>query len=357
MILYMPKGDNRVTINDVAKVAGVSKGTVDRVLHDRGEVSAKSREAVLKAVEELGFRPNLYASLLASQKSIKIQCIIPEYFTGEFWSLTDKGIQDAAELVSRYGVEVEPVKYDQYDLESFQAVCEKVLADPPAGVLVAPMFGDETLKFVGELSQKGVPYIYIDSKLDDDGYFAYFGMPMYQSGYLCADILTDGRNVPDKVFVIRIARDKKGLSDPTLTRRTGFKDYMAQYYPDTEIVNVFIDPKDRDAMDVSLDEVFADYSGEKYIVMFNSRVHLVADYIRRRQLKDCRVVGFDVLEKNLISLRDSSIQLLIAQHTDSQTVAAVNALVDHILLGKPVARKDNYTQMDILNRYNCDYYL
>ena len=91
--------------------------------------------------------------------------------------------------------------------------------------------------------------------------------------------------------------------------------------------------------------------------MFNSRVHLVADYIRRRKLKDCRVVGFDVLERNLASLRDGSVQLLIAQHTDSQTVAAVNALVDYILLGTPVAKKDNFTQMDILNRYNCDYYL
>ena len=353
----MVKEANKVTINDVAKAAGVSKGTVDRVLHNRGEVSAKSKEAVLKVIEELGFKPNIYASLLASQKNIKIQCIIPEYFTGEFWSLTDKGIQDASELVSRYGVIVEPVKYDQYDLESFKAVCEKVLSDPPAGVLIAPMFGDETLKFVQELTEKNIPYIYIDSKLEDESYFAYFGMPMYQSGFLCANILTDGRNVPGKVFIVRIARDKKGLSDPTSMRRNGFKDYMAANHPGVEMVNVFINPKDRAAMDATLDEVFAGYEGEKYIVMFNSRVHLVADYISRRGLKDCRVVGFDVLEKNMKALREGSVQLLIAQHTDSQTVAAVNALVDYILLGKPVAKKDNFTQMDILNRYNCEYYL
>lgn len=350
-------GGNKVTINDVAKAAGVSKGTVDRVLHNRGEVSAKSRETVLRVIEELGFKPNLYASLLASHKNIRIQCIIPEYFTGEFWSLTDKGIQDAAELVSRYGVLVEPVKYDQYDLNSFQTVCQKVLDNPPAGVIIAPMFAEATMAFVNELSVRGIPYIYIDSKLDEDNYLAYFGMPMYQSGYLCADILTDGRDVPDKVFVVRIARDKKGLSDPTLIRRQGFKDYMSRYHSGTEIINVFIDPKNRDAMDVVLDEVFAGYEGPKYIVMFNSRVHLVADYISRRQISDARIVGFDVLEKNLSALKAGYVQLLIAQHTDSQTVAAVNALVDHILLNHPVAKKDNYTQMDILNVYNCDYYL
>ena len=84
---------NKVTINDVAKAAGVSKGTVDRVLHNRGEVSRKSKEKVLKVIEELGFRPNLYASLLASQKERLIQCVIPEFQPGEFWSLTEKGLQ------------------------------------------------------------------------------------------------------------------------------------------------------------------------------------------------------------------------------------------------------------------------
>ncbi len=351
------KDAEKVTINDVARAAGVSKGTVDRVLHNRGEVSAKSREKVLKVIEELGFKPNLYASLLASQKEIVINCIIPEYFTGEFWSLTDKGIQDAAEIVSRYGVKVIPVKYDQYDMESFQRVCEKVLENPPTGVIIAPMFRSETLRFVQELAVRNIPYVYIDSKLEDDSYMAYFGMPMYQSGYLCADILTDGRDVPEDVFIVRIARDKRGLSDPTVTRRTGFIDYMGEHYPEVNIRNVFIDPKDRDAMDASLDKVFAGYDGAKFIVMFNSRVHLIADYIRRKGLKDCRVVGFDVLEKNLAALKAGQVQTLIAQHTDMHTVSAVNALVDYLILGKPVTKKDNYTQMDILNRYNCDYYL
>ena len=60
---------NMVTINDVAKAAGVSKGTVDRVLHNRGEVSKKSKEKVLRVIEELGYKPNLYASMLASEEN------------------------------------------------------------------------------------------------------------------------------------------------------------------------------------------------------------------------------------------------------------------------------------------------
>lgn len=352
----MNKG-SKVTINDVARMSGVSKGTVDRVLHNRGEVSAKSRERVLKVIEELGYKPNIYASLLASRKEHRIVCVIPEFTSGEFWELTEKGISRGRDYASDYGISVEIQKYDQYSIESFQHACEKTLASAPAGVIVAPLFRAETFKFVTELKNQGIPYIYIDSKLEDDNYLGYFGLPMYQSGYLCANMLTDGKDVK-KVYIIRIARDKKGLSDPTVTRRTGFLDYMSEHYPDTEICNVFIDPKDREGIFRTLDKMFQeDPDPCKYLVMFNSRVHLVADYLRERNITTCRVVGFDVLEKNLAALRENIVQLLIAQHSDSQTALAVSSLADWLVLGKTLPKKDNYTQMDILCRYNCDYYL
>ena len=348
---------NKVTINDVAKAAGVSKGTVDRVLHDRGEVSAKSKEKILKVIAELGYRPNFYASILASKKNYLISCIIPEFNDGEFWELTEKGIDQGKEYSGRFGISIEPVMYDQYDLESFQRACAKVLASEPSGVVIAPMFRNETLKFVKELSDRNVPYVYIDSKLEDDGYLAYYGMPMYQSGYLCADILTDGHPVR-KVHIIRIARDKRGLSDPTVTRRTGLIDYISEHYPDCVIENTFIDPKDKAARYGKLDELFRnDPDPWKYIVMCNSRVHFVADYLRDRNIRTCRVIGFDVLEKNLSALRDGYVQALIAQHSDRQAAAAITALTDYLILHEGPAKKDNYTQMDILNRYNCDYYI
>jgi len=352
------KFGNKVTINDVAEMAGVSKGTVDRVLHDRGEVSAKSKEKVLRAIEELGFRPNLHASLLASQKEHVILCLIPDYLPGEFWSLTEKGLMEGASSVARYGIRIQILKYDQYSVASFRKACESALELEPSGVIIAPMFKDETYNFVCELQNRSVPYIYVDSKIDDDRYLAYFGMPMYQSGRLCADILTGGRYVPEKVHVVRIARDKEGLSDPTSSRRKGFEDYMSEHYPDVVIENVFIDPKDFKEIDAKLDEtVGADKDRMKFIVMFNSRIHIVADYLERRKIKKCRVVGFDALDKNMAALKKGHVHALIAQHTDRQASQAVISLGDHLILHAPVARKDNYTQMDILTYYNCDYYL
>ncbi len=353
----MKNEGKQVTINDVAKAAGVSKGTVDRVLHNRGEVSRKSKEKVLKVIEELGFKPNFYASLLASQKERVIQCIIPDFLPGEFWSLTAKGIRDAASVVSRFGIRLETVNYEQYSVESFRQACDKVLKNPPSGVLVAPVFGEETRRFVSSLAGMGVPYVFLDSKVDDDGYLAYFGMHMYQSGLLCADTLIGDRNLPDKVFLVRIERDKKGLSDPTASRRAGFMAYMKEKHPSVEVENVFIDPKDVDSIFGRLDASVGAAEGTRFIVMCNSRIHIVADYLKSRGIHDCRVVGFDSLDKNLEALRAGTVHALIAQHPDRQAVEAVNTMADYLIFGMVGARKDNYTQMDILTKYNCDYYL
>lgn len=52
------------TIKDVARISGVFIGTVDRVLHDRGRVSSKNKEAVLQAIEQLNYRPSQIAASL-----------------------------------------------------------------------------------------------------------------------------------------------------------------------------------------------------------------------------------------------------------------------------------------------------
>ena len=56
----------RATIKMIAEKAGVSIGTVDRVLHDRPYVKAEVRERVLQVMEELDYHPNHMASALAT---------------------------------------------------------------------------------------------------------------------------------------------------------------------------------------------------------------------------------------------------------------------------------------------------
>ena len=71
--------NERITIKDIAEKAGVSVGTVDRVLHKRPNVSKKALSLVNKALEEMKYEPNMYASALANSRRYDFYCLIPKH--------------------------------------------------------------------------------------------------------------------------------------------------------------------------------------------------------------------------------------------------------------------------------------
>ena len=347
--------NEKITINDIARRTGLSKGTVDRVLHNRGEVSKKSYEKVMEVIRELGYEPNVYASLLAKGKKHLVAVLIPAHEPGSFWELAASGIDKPGDPVTAVGLETVLFEYDQYDIDSFRAAAEKVLAAEPSGVVLAPLFQGETEAVTRQLAERGIPYCFIDSRPDSNGYLAYFGMPLYKSGYLCADQLTGGRDIPGAV-IVRIRRDRYQQSDPTVNRRAGFLDYMLENVPDCKIDNVFVDPNDPDDIDAILDRYFAEHPAVRHIVMFNSRIHLLVPWLAEHPDPERRVVGFDNLKANMDALRAGTVSVLIGQRPDEQVRLAIEALAEHALLGKVPPRKDNFMHMDILTRYNVEDY-
>lgn len=87
---YMDKEFSNIRIVDIAKMAGVSVGTVDRVIHNRGRVSEENRKKVQAILEMVHYQPNLMARSLASKKQYHFVAIIPSFTQGEYWKLFRK---------------------------------------------------------------------------------------------------------------------------------------------------------------------------------------------------------------------------------------------------------------------------
>ena len=81
---YMDKEFSNIRIVDIAKMAGVSVGTVDRVIHNRGRVSEENRKKVQAILEMVHYQPNLMARSLASKKQYHFVAIIPSFTQGEY---------------------------------------------------------------------------------------------------------------------------------------------------------------------------------------------------------------------------------------------------------------------------------
>lgn len=346
----------KVTINDIARLTGLSKGTVDRVLHNRGEVSKKSYEKVMACIREMGYEPNVYASLLAGKGKGSIAVVLPRPEEGSYWELASSGIGKAEESGRQVGVHTQLFTYDELSADSFRETCATVLDSKPSGVVIAPMFHYETQVFVQELSGRGIPYVFVDTKLEEPaGHLAFFGIPAYKSGYLCADMLLQGK-LAKEVLVVRVMRDKERSSDPTIGRRAGFQDYIRENNPSCTLRTIFVNPIDPVATDEALSAFFTDFPDVRHVVMFNSRIHLIVPYLERNPRTGMRIVGFDNLPANIAGLQKGIVTMLIAQHPEQQVQDAISTLIDYIVFHRKPARTENHMHMDLLTRYNVEDY-
>lgn len=84
----------KIRIKDIAERAGVSVGTVDRVLHDRPNVSKPARDKVEKALKEMNYQPNVYASALAYNKSYTFYLLIPKHESEAYWEEIEEGAKN-----------------------------------------------------------------------------------------------------------------------------------------------------------------------------------------------------------------------------------------------------------------------
>ncbi|MFJ9542294.1 LacI family DNA-binding transcriptional regulator [Streptomyces sp. NPDC101225] len=88
-------GPRRVTIDDVARAVGVSRQTVSRALNDKGEIDASTKQRVLDAAHELGYRPSRFARGLVRQDTISVGLVIPDLLNPFFTEVAAAALEAA----------------------------------------------------------------------------------------------------------------------------------------------------------------------------------------------------------------------------------------------------------------------
>ena len=140
----MNKLPDRIRIKDIAHMANLSVGTVDRVLHDRSGVSESSRKKVKDILKQLDYQPNMYASALASNKKYHFICLLPQHNADDYWSDVENGMNNAVESFSDFHIKISIIYYDQYVYSSFIDSGIQAIEQEPDGVILAPTISETT---------------------------------------------------------------------------------------------------------------------------------------------------------------------------------------------------------------------
>lgn len=352
----MSKEVATIRIVDIAKMAGVSVGTVDRVIHKRGRVSEENEKKVNAILDIVDYQPNMIARSLASKKQFHIVAITPSFEKGEYWEAMSNGIDKAESEFKRYNVHIRKLFFDQYDNESFNKATDQLFDEEIDAVLIATLFTDSVIKLSRELNSRKIPYVYIDSNIPGEKQLAYIGTYSYDSGSIAAKILTEKISKTSDILVAKILHEGGNDSNQVHNRRKGFRDYLDEEHFEGKLHFVKLKIDDSVHNFSALDAIFQHNPHIKAAIIFNSTCYILGNYLKARNLRNINLVGYDLIEKNTKLLAEGTITTLIAQRPESQGYRGIKIL-SNFLIFNLLPDKINLMPIDILIKENIKYYL
>lgn len=347
----------KIRIKDVAQKAGVSMGTVDRVIHNRGEVAGKTKEKVLKILHEMHYEPDILARILVSKKIWRFAIFIPGTFHHvSFWEKPLNGMLKALSEIQHFGVELERYLFDVFDVRTFEEQAAKILSSAPDGIVLAPFFSKHAVRFIKKCNDLHIPVVIINSSVPVAYPLSFIGQDSQQSGRVAAQMLEFGLSQGGVLGIVSIAKDLDEQVHIAL-REKGFRNYFAQQGHSEYKVIDSLHIADTDTVKVECYIRRYIQQHEKLAALFvtNSNVHKVVSALIGIDQNPIRLAGYDLTDENCTNLEKGYIDFLIGQKPEEQGYLGVMTLYNSLLLRRNVSSKQ-YLPIDIITKENLKYY-
>ena len=176
------------TIKEIAALAGVSRGTVDRVLNNRGSVKPEIEEKIKEIAKALDYKPNKAGLVLAAQKKkLKLGVILPS-LENIFFIDVEEGVREKAEELSGYNCTV-LVKHFAYGVEEQLKAIDTLVSEKVSGIALVPYNDDRVRAKIDQLYHDGIPVVTLNTDIEGSKRIAYVGSHYTKSGRTAAGLM------------------------------------------------------------------------------------------------------------------------------------------------------------------------
>lgn len=337
------------TIKDIAELTGLSKGTVDRVLHNRGGVSKKSYEKINKVLREIDFKPNPIARNLRKNIIYKICILIPDAKEDAYWLPAYKGINEAKNKFKAFGVIVEEYRYHPFKSSSYIYQSKKAILSKPNALLMAPLFHIESLEIIKECKENKIIVSLFNNLIDTLNTNNFIGQNLYKTGRLAANLIDKTSRDNSEIAIIHINEE------PHMRQKEiGFRDYFNEKKENRRnIITCKLSTVNTHAFKKDLFSFLKSHQNLSAIFVTNSKVHLVAEQLCELKTK-INLIGYDLLDENITYLGKDIIDFLIHQNPKRQAYLSVLYLAEHFLYKKIIPVK-SFLPIEIIAKENIDF--
>ena len=334
----------RATVKEIARLAGVSIGTVDRVLHDRGGVSADTKGKIDAIIAKRGYEPNIVARQLSLNRVYTFRAILPRADQDSgYWSLCLAGIRRAQRDLAPYGTKLRVDEFDRYDRASYRALLKDIVHEPCDGLLIAPVLPDDLVPALGSLSGDAsvgrpggrVPYVFFDSDAQGAEPVAAIGQDAFRAGTLAGRMMSLLAKGPGPLVAVSAHAGDRHIR----LRIDGFETFFREAASGAGSRKVMVAecPELESVQDCerALGQIFRSNPHVSGVLVANSSGHIAGEWLAARGDKgNCAVVSWDLVPANAQALREGKIECVVSQRPAEQAREGLERLFKAVVRGK-----------------------
>lgn len=336
----------KYTIKDIAQLAGVSKGTIDRVIHNRGNVAKDVEDKVKKLLADINYQPNLIARNLKNNKVFKIGALLPDPEKDPYWDVCMDGINTALSEFSAFDVSMSTFLFDPTDTADFLKNNQQMLETEPDVILMVPLFYKEAKKVLKHYESLNIQVCTFNNQITSSG-ATFIGQDLHQSGRVAAKLLHSISGEGDMAIVHIDEQYKNAVH--MQEKEKGFKSYFeGQKDYQGAILKCKIKHGETEN---KLSQFLSKHPNIKGMFITNSKAFYAARILEEEGIGHIKLVGYDLLDENIDHLKNGIIDFLIHQNPRQQAYLGVKLLIEHLVFEKQIPEQ-YLLPIDIINTEN-----
>lgn len=240
-----------VTLQQIAEAAGVSRGTVDRALNNRGRINPEVADKIKRIAKEMGYQPNRAGRALAmAKRSIKIGVILQAMDT-PFMQEVYQGVLEAKRETERMGAEVKIKKIKKTDPVKVMETMKNMRAIGCSGIALVPVEDERLKELIDEFAKEEIPVVTFNSDIEESARICFIGQDTLQSGRAAAGLMSETIQENGVVQVISGYPKNRGHRN----RTAGFLQELKELRPDIEALEVRYNYDDNQQAEAIMREV------------------------------------------------------------------------------------------------------
>lgn len=333
-----------VTIQKIAELSGVSRGTVDRVLHGRPNVNPMIREKVVRAAEKLGYQPPVPPK---SADCKQAAILIPQWTDGYFNRQIVSGIRKALRYIADPAFVLTEQPLRTMTMQELLRAMDEQIRSGVDGLIIRAENTPEVRAAIEQAVQQGVTVITYDADVPHSGRLCHAGQDLVRAGAIAAGVMARLIRPPEHVLIVTgnlRMEAHKGRVDGFCRRllELGFSE---------------------DAYRVIETNEMPELTGElvAQALQADSRLHAV--YMACQPLSGCiagirkarrttrpHIVCNDLTPTAKRYLREGTVDFVIGQSFSQESFHAVLAMYQMLLRGVQPKRELYYTDLGLITQ-------